>query len=294
MITLAQFSEAVRGASYDYDECEEIEQFDFLEEARIRAAERFAANNTASSEELMKYPFVRPTPRDYNRLGLLEKKVVYDMAGSVVKTVKDNRKICSSCLKSVKFQRSPDCMVHPMAEVSIFKEYSVLRTGDKQAQSKRLLQIYVSDSVYQAILTAEIAFRLNRGSAMKFQAASVKKFFVSNLMYIWKDCDVLNCHDICNKILSVFIGKRLQQYGKVLRKEEKENSQPQFGSKSVTGHQLAANVGKRKRVNASNAKTQDADPITAKRRKVGSVLQPQMQVELIPAMQREEKSGSSR
>lgn len=47
---MAQFSEAVRGASYDYDECKPIEQFDFLEEARNMAAVRTAANKTASDE----------------------------------------------------------------------------------------------------------------------------------------------------------------------------------------------------------------------------------------------------
>ena len=49
--SLSQFSEAMRGSSYDYDKCEGIEQHDFLEEARKMVAEREAAKGNAIMEE---------------------------------------------------------------------------------------------------------------------------------------------------------------------------------------------------------------------------------------------------
>ena len=90
VITLAQFSEAVKGSSYEYEESESS-PVDFLQEARERAQDRALGRFSESLEEFMANAIRKLEQKDYLMLNAWQKLVVYDMAGSVIVAIlKDN------------------------------------------------------------------------------------------------------------------------------------------------------------------------------------------------------------
>jgi hypothetical protein len=104
VITLAQFSEAVKGSNYDYEESESS-PVDFLQEARERAHDRALARFSESLEELMANTIRKLEKKDYLMLNTWQKLVVYDMAGSVIAAIlKDNKMtVCDSCISASKW-----------------------------------------------------------------------------------------------------------------------------------------------------------------------------------------------
>ena len=64
VITLAQSSEAVKGSSYDYEECSAL-PIDFLEEARQKAKDRALARFSDSLEELFQNAIRKLEDKDY-------------------------------------------------------------------------------------------------------------------------------------------------------------------------------------------------------------------------------------
>lgn len=235
VITLAQYSEAVRGSNYDYDGENEMPE-DFLELARERACERALTKFYDSLDEMTQNPIRRLEDRDYLMLNFMQKVVVYDMAGSVIAAIIEARAtVCERCIDATKWT---DETPHPFSVVTQAKEYTELRSSETP------LQIYVSDFVFHAILTAEISFRLYREKTRKFRDADVFKYFVENLMYIWNESSCIpNCHDLGRKILTTFIEGRLKEFTKILRdRHSKENNKTTAtvdrSSRSVAMHSM--------------------------------------------------------
>lgn len=235
VITLAQYSEAVRGSNYDYDGENEMPE-DFLELARERACERALTKFYDSLDEMTQNPIRRLEDRDYLMLNFMQKVVVYDMAGSVIAAIIEARAtVCERCIDATKWT---DETPHPFSVVTQAKEYTELRSSETP------LQIYVSDFVFHAILTAEISFRLYREKTRKFRDADVLKYFVENLMYIWNESSCIpNCHDLGRKILTTFIEGRLKEFTNILRDHHsKENNKTTAtvdrSSRSVAMHSM--------------------------------------------------------
>jgi len=105
-------------------------------------------------------PIRRLEDRDYLMLNFMQKVVVYDMAGSVIAAIiKARATVCERCIDATKWTGETR---HPFSVVTQAKEYTELRSCEQK------LQIYVSDFVFHAILTAEISFRLYREKHASF------------------------------------------------------------------------------------------------------------------------------
>lgn len=233
VVGLAQFSHAVKGSSYEYDETSPMANDDFLEEARKRAKKRSSQRFYGSLEELMDNPIRQLSEPDFSAVGDWERAVLYDMAGSVIAAIwKSNQRVCEVCLSAVKWQDKK--RPHPDSLVTEMKEFAMLRSDD----GKRALQISVSDAVYRGIVTAELTFRLYREAAVSFQNTDVKQYFVENLMYVWSGAGLPQCHAIGRKILQTFLDARLKEFAKVL-KERLKNAALVRSSKSVAMRQAA-------------------------------------------------------
>ncbi|KAJ1526526.1 hypothetical protein ONE63_008114 [Megalurothrips usitatus] len=240
-ITLAQFSEAVKGSSYDYEGNEPL-PVDFLQEARQRAHDRALTKFSESVQELMENAIRPHQESDYQMLSPWEKMVVYDMAGSVIAAIlKSNSTVCEICIGATKWKADTP---HPAALITRMKKFTLLRS-----EENAMLQICVSDEVFHAILTAEISFRLYRERTLKFEYADVKQFFVENLMYVWGNSLIPSCHELGRKILTTYFDARLKEFGKLKRevadKENQASRKPPTvnkSSKSVAKHALADSV----------------------------------------------------
>jgi hypothetical protein len=234
-VTLAQFSEAVRGSSYDHDESSPLSD-DFLNEAQKRAKERATLRFYESIDELSQNVIRKLTQQDYLILNRWECCVVYDMSGSTIKAISSNLSVCDSCIDWSKWKGNEP---HPASTITDMKEFTLLRADN----DKRALQFFVSEAVYQAILTAEISFRLYRERTLNFQNVDVKAFFVDNLMYIWNQTSIPKCNDLGRKILSTYFDGRLKQFGKIRREklmgENRPKSTIEKSSKSIAMRQAA-------------------------------------------------------
>ena len=237
VITLAQFSEAVRGSSYDYDDCSPIAGSDFLEEAKRKAKDRALARFAEGLEELFNHVIRKLEAKDYHMLGRWERLVVYDMAGSVIAAIlESNLKVCDHCINATKWKGVEP---HPAAVITEMKEFTLLRSDD----NTEALQVSVSDAVFQAILTAEISFRLFREKTMAFENADVQQYFVENLMYVWEAAGIPDCHQLGRKILNIDFDGRLKEFGKIRREHYKEESQlVHKSSKTVAMHVVADQI----------------------------------------------------
>ncbi|KAK3933125.1 Transposable element P transposase [Frankliniella fusca] len=238
VVSLSQYSEAIKGSSYDYEESSPITS-DFLSEARKRGKERAYNRFLSGLDELSDSENVikELTQEDYELIGALEKEVIYDMAGSVIRAIENsNVKTCETCIMACKL--GAEDPRHPQSEFTSMKEFTLLRADDGTIQS----QIHVSDPVYKAILTAEISFRLYREKTLSFKNVDVEQYFVENLMYVWSGSGVPCCHDLHRKILKFYFNGRLKEYGKMLREEARENEAVQRSSKSLAMRQAADNM----------------------------------------------------
>ncbi|KAK3907448.1 Transposable element P transposase [Frankliniella fusca] len=246
VVTLAQFSEAVKGSSYDFEESSRISSRDILEEARQRAKERAMARYNDSLEEMIENPIGEITEDNKSIVDRWERTVLYDMAGSVINAImRSNMNVCAACVDSVK-HKGPH--LHPASSVTEMKEFSMLRSSD----SPDPLQIYVSDEVFQAFLTAEVTFRQYRERCITFKNTDMKNFFVESLMYVWTGSNTLNCHDICRKMLTVFLDYRLKVFARRTRDAIKETEALQRSSKSVAMRQAADQIMKCRRTISDN------------------------------------------
>jgi hypothetical protein len=228
VITLAQYSIAVKGSSYEYEESIALEGIDFLAEARRRAIERAEERITKSLDELFANAIEPLSLIEINSLSEWEEAVIYDMAGSVIRLLQESRcTFCNLCLNATKTTAH-----HPRAIVTEMKEFTELRSDDSNLPA---LQIYVTDEVFKAILIAEITFRKHRQATLNFEHSDILQYFVENLMYVWKESSVPDCHNILRKILETFITGRLKEFGKKRREEVKADAKKTVNrsSKSV-------------------------------------------------------------
>lgn len=238
VITLAQFSEAVKGASYDYDGGDQL-PVNFLEEARRRAKLRAEARLLCSLDEVRKYPIRALTDEDCFELDTWERAVLYDMAGSVVaRIVKSNKSVCGTCIESLKWKEDGDL---PVSCVTVMKEFSLLRGDDSDERDP--LQIYVSYDVFTAVMKMELTFRHCRDECLSFQSTDVIQYFVENLIYVWERCDVPNCHSLHEYYIKMFLDARLKEWAKVLREAlKKKNAKVTLSSKSVAQPEIAETI----------------------------------------------------
>lgn len=217
VITLAQYSIAVKGSSYDYEESVALEGIDFLAEARRRAVERAEETFSKSLDELFANAIEPLTLNEINSLSEWEEAVIYDMAGSVILLLEESRcTFCNLCLNATQMTAQ-----HPRSIVTEMKEFTELRSDDFDLPA---LQKYVNDEVFKAILTAEITFRKHRHATLHFVHSDVLQYFVENLMYVWRGTNIPDCHNIHRKILETFITGRLKEFGKKRREEVKADA----------------------------------------------------------------------
>jgi hypothetical protein len=137
----------------------------------------------------------------------------------------------------------------PLSLITEMKEFTMLRSTDEEDSA---LQIFVSDVVFHAVLTAEISFRLYREKTLNFDSVDVQQYFVDNLMYVWEGSDIPNCHDLGRKILKTFIGGRLKEFGKTRRETTKAQT-VEMSSKSVAMRSVADQIT----VNIAQPRRQD-------------------------------------
>lgn len=238
VITIAQYSIAVKNSNYDYDGGHEpAASFDFLAEAMRRAKERAEERFYESLEELFANPIEKLSLSDLDTLSEWEQSVFYDMAGSTVETLTSiNVTVCEKCIDAVKLKSGH----HPRSIVTEMKEYVALRPDDALQNP---LQVYVSDHVYRALLTAEVTFRKYRHRTLHFKATDVQKYFTDNLMYVWEGSLIPDCHNIGRKILDIFFESRLKQFGQILKRNAQDEKTVAISraSKSV-GMRDAANL----------------------------------------------------
>lgn len=232
VITLAQYSSYVKGSNYDSDSGSPMSNVDFLQEARKRAYERATERFSESLDELMNNPVDEVGEEDFKIFDALERSVIYDMAGSTLARVKtSNAIICDICLSAVLWKGiSP----HPDAMVTVLKEFVHLKEDETT-----FAQICVSDEVYKAVLSAEVTFRRYRVRALKLKAVHLRYYFVENLMYVWKNAHIPDCHQIGKKILDNYLDGRIKHYFKVQGEVVKANERIVRSSRMVAGRQAA-------------------------------------------------------
>ncbi|KAK3920930.1 DNA transposase [Frankliniella fusca] len=220
-----------KGSSYDYEESDGIENM--LEVARAKALERANTKVFESLEELMDNVIPMVTEAELESISAWEKKVIYDMAGSVICNLKtSNITLCDACISASKHKGEEP---HLYSTVTSMKEYTQLRSDNGE---KRLLQIYVSQEVFKAVLTAEVTIRKFHGKVSKLKSADVVKLLVDNLMYVWTRTSIPNCHDLCRRILTFFVTSRFKEKGRKEAEDLKEakarsNTVKQKNSKST-------------------------------------------------------------
>lgn len=242
VITLAQLCQVIKGATYEYEEASPLPIQDFLEEARRRAKIRAHTNFYDSLEELFANPIRKISQEDIQNISDWEKNVIYDMAGSVMSALKkENSTLCHNCIRAAEWNKET---LHCHAVVTEMKEFTYFRAPENQSK----LQFYVSDNVFNAVLSAEITFRLYRAQTMKFKASNVLNYFVENVMYVWDENPLPKCHDLGRKILHTFFSSRLKEYGKTIRDQMKYLSSlnpklQSLSSKSAAGYEAASKVG---------------------------------------------------
>lgn len=238
VITLSQCSEAVRGSSYDYDESEPITG-NMLEVARARAAER--ASVSAKVPERLDDPIPELGRLDFDQVPRWEKLVIYDMAGSVIHHLKNkNVTLCTSCITATLHRGEEP---HMYSTFTTWKEYTYFKSSERKGP----LQVFVSDEIFTAILSAEVTMRRFSQRVKNFKTTDVLNYFVDNLMYVWKGTYIPDCHNICRLILEDYVESRLKELGRmdgecVQAQKAASNTVQQRASKSTAMRESASQM----------------------------------------------------
>lgn len=136
--------------------------------------------------------------RHMNLLDPWEWYTIYDIAGSVIHSIKiSNMKVCDTCLNSVQWKRSDHHPYALLVELRNYKDNSLIE---------------VSDDCFKAIMKCEITFREVRDYFCDITYINIVNFLVSQMEYVWEECNIPSCHSIIKKILYRFYTMRLRSY----------------------------------------------------------------------------------
>lgn len=199
VIVLSQVCTNSINASYDNDDAEiEDIRFDFLRFSKDVVTTRRAEIATQEIMESSALALPRLKDQHMNLLDPWERYIIYDMAGYVVHSIKiSSMKVCDTCLLSVQWKGSGH---HPYAQVVQLRNY------------KDNSLIEVSDECFKAIIKSEIVFREVRDDLCDVVHIDIINFLVSQMEYVWEECNIPSCHSICQKILQQFFKMRLRCY----------------------------------------------------------------------------------
>ena len=187
-VSIAQFLTEKKGANYSFDDGEFLA--DFLK----------VPSHQIPEEEVEEDREIQSNPNLRFDLTIQEEDVLYYVCGWVVKGVKDNSKVCDSCVKSV--LNSPDDNVPS----------SLLEEKDFTGESL----IQVSSEIFDIFLLAEKRFQ-----RVDFTSKNILKSLVANHLASIKPEKALNCHGILQKMLTKFFRFRLKTHGTLEMKKDK-------------------------------------------------------------------------
>lgn len=223
VITLAQICLTATNTSYFRDTVEDVTlPTNFIAITKKLAAER---KDEKSIQKLLEEATIDVPPvgeDELNEVDGWEWLVLYDMAGSVIRSIKKMKiKKCDGCIKSLLWNWEGH---HPCAVIVLMREY------------KDGAMFAVNEACFKATLKAEITFRRLRETLKGVQHVDVVDFLVENSKYVWDEAGVPECHDISTTYLRRFYTMRFRAYGIHQRKMLRSKSKREYGSKSMAMH----------------------------------------------------------
>lgn len=191
VVVLSQMCINVKNTSCDndtYDEDIEDVNIDFIKFSTDLAVARRAENDI---EELMESSaLILPQLKDHH-ISLLdswELHIIYDMAGSVLHSIKiGSTTICDVCFNTVLWQgrdRHPYHVHSLVTKMKNYKDYNLIE---------------VSDDCFKTIAKSEITFREIRHDLCETGKINIVSFLIEQMKYVWDDCNIPTCHSITKK-----------------------------------------------------------------------------------------------
>ena len=187
-VSIAQFLTEKRGANYSFDDGEFLA--DFLK----------VPSQPDTEEEIQEDQEIERNPNLRFDLTCQEEDVLYYVCGWVLKGVKDNSKVCDTCVESV-LSSQLDNVPNSLLEEKDFTGESLIR---------------VSAEVFGIFLQAEKRFQ-----RVDLTSRNILKSLVADHLASIKTEKALSCHNILQKMMTKFFRFRLKTHGTLEMKKDK-------------------------------------------------------------------------
>jgi hypothetical protein len=219
LLTVAQYLKSAESGSYEIDDGCQIA--DFL---NFKLVPNSGDKEKPHSEVFAKcQSLIEVNAHSYLEIDGVELACLYYLAGYVLSRIKKNDATCNECMTAV--TASDLCDFDPVVtRLHTLKEY---REG---------CLAMCTQAVFDLIVTSETMFRTHQGGFLT-STGNVKQFLVAEIENQSKEISFPECHAIKHKIVSRFIGARLQFFAKEQRMIRKactdKSSKHEMSSKSM-------------------------------------------------------------
>lgn len=179
VLVLSQICTNIKNTSYDsdiYNEDIDDVKIDFIKFSADLVVARRAESAIEQLMESSALALPRLKDHHINLLDSWELQIIYDMAGSILHSIKiGSTIICDVCFNSVLWQGRDR---HPYSFVTEMKNY----------KDNNLIE--VSDDCFKAIAKSEITFREIRHDLCESVKFNIVDFLIDQMKYVWDDCNI--------------------------------------------------------------------------------------------------------